>query len=93
MIASSSAKSRVFAMKRLIAATVVLAALTGVVFAQEPKEDEPLVLEQKQKKKDAEAIDRQYKSTLDKTNRNAVETRPADPWQNMRGTDDSKTKR
>ena len=54
-------------MKRLIAATVALAALTGPVFAQASNEDDPIIMDQKQKKKDAEAIDKQYKSTLDKT--------------------------
>ncbi|HEY1310188.1 MAG TPA: hypothetical protein VGF02_04495 [Pseudolabrys sp.] len=42
------------------------------------------------KRKDAETIDKQYKSTLQKTNRDVVETR-TDPWQNMRGADDAKT--
>ena len=92
MITFCSAISRVFTMKRLIAATVVLAALTGVVFAQEPKEDEPLVLEQKQKKKDAEAAEKQYKSTLDRTRQEPTAPR-TDPWSNMRGADDSKTNR
>ena len=44
------------------------------------------------KRKDAESIDKQYKSTLQKTNRDVVETR-SDPWSNMRGADDPKTKR
>jgi len=47
-------------------------------------------IDEDNRKKDAETIDKQYKSTLQKTNREAVETR-SDPWQNMRGTDDAKT--
>jgi len=86
------AKNRVLAMKRLIAATVALAALTGPVFAQASNEDDPIIMDQKQKKKDAEAIDKQYKSTLDKTRQETTAPR-ADPWSNMRGADDSKAKR
>jgi hypothetical protein len=79
-------------MKRLIAATVALAALTRPVFAQASNEDDPIILQEKQKKKDAEAQDRQYKSTLDKTRQETTAPR-TDPWSNMRGTDDSKAKR
>jgi hypothetical protein len=49
-------------------------------------------VEDKQKIKDAEAIDKQYKSTLGSTDPAATPVR-VDPWQNMRGTDDSKAKR
>jgi hypothetical protein len=84
--------SPVFVMKRLLAATVVLASLTGVAFAQEGKDDDPIVIEQKQKKKDAEEVDKRYKSTLDKTRKDATGGR-IDPWSNMRGADDSKAKR
>lgn len=81
-------------MKRIIAATVVLASLTltGDVFAQASKDDDPIMMEQKQKKLDAEAIDKRYKSTLDKTRQNTTTTR-VDPWSNIRGADDSKVKR
>ncbi len=79
-------------MKRIIAATVVLASLTGPGFAQQEKDDDPIMLEQKQKKLEAEAVDKRYKSTLDKTRQNTTATR-ADPWSNLRGADDSKTKR
>jgi hypothetical protein len=86
------AKNRVLAMKRLIAATVALGVLTGPVVAQPAKEDDPIIMDQKQKKKDAEALDRQYKTTLEKTRKETTEPK-SDPWSNMRGTDDSKTKR
>jgi hypothetical protein len=81
-----------FAMKRLIAATVALAFLTGPVFAQESKDDDPIIMDQKQKKKDAEEIDKRYKSTLDKTRQETTAVK-TDPWSNMRGADDSKAKR
>ncbi len=67
--------------------------LTGPVYAQVKKEATPMQLEEEQKKRDAEAIDRQYKSTLDRTRKETTETRANDPWSNMRGTDNSKTKR
>ncbi len=79
-------------MKRIIAATVVLVSLTGGVFAQASNDDDPIIMEQKQKKLDAEAIDKRYKSTLDKTRQGTTATR-VDPWSNIRGADDSKTKR
>ena len=80
-------------MRSLIVGAVMAASLAGPVYAQQKAEPTPLQLEEEQKNKDAERIDRQYKSTLEKTNRNPVETRAADPWQNMRGTADSKAKR
>ena len=45
-----------------------------------------------EKKKAAEAIDRQYKSTLDRDRKDTPEAR-ADPWQNLRGADNPKAKR
>jgi hypothetical protein len=79
-------------MKRMIAATIVFAALTGIAFAQGMKDDDPIMMDQKQKKKDSEEIDKKYKSTLDKTRKDTATTH-ADPWSNMSGADDSKTKR
>ncbi|MBI3705431.1 MAG: hypothetical protein HY244_16660 [Rhizobiales bacterium] len=79
-------------MRRIIAATFMLASLTGGVFAQAAKEDDPAVGEQKQKLRNAEEIDKKYKSTLERTRKDTAVTR-ADPWSNMRGADDSKTKR
>ena len=80
-------------MKRLLAATIVLASLTGDAFAQRAqKDDDPAVIEHRQKKLDAEAIDKQYRSALDRTRKEATEVR-VDPWSNMRGPGDSKTKR
>jgi len=79
-------------MKRLIAATLGLAVLTGPVFAQQSRDDDPVIMQDKNKKRDADAIDRQYKSTLDNTRATIQEPR-TDPWQNMRGSADSKPKR
>ena len=82
-------------MKRLIAATLLLAvstSLAGVAFAQHSHGNSPIAVEETEKKKDAEAIDKQYKSALDRT-KEATSASRLDPWSNMRGTDDSKAKR
>lgn len=82
-------------MKRMIAATVGLAfltVLTGVAFAQELKEDDPIIIEQKEKRKEAEDTDKRYKATLQKTRKDTPAER-IDPWSNMRGADDSKARR
>lgn len=80
------------AMKRLIAATLVFAVFTGPVFAQQSRDDDPVIMQDKKKQKDAADIDKQYKSTLDNTRQTTTEPR-TDPWQDMRGTDASKPKR
>jgi len=48
-----------------------------------------MILEQKQKKKDAEGIDRQYQTTLKQTG-GATTSVSVDPWANMRAPDNSK---
>jgi hypothetical protein len=79
-------------LRALIAGALMAGCLAGPVNAQE-KKDNPLKTEEDQRRKDGEEIDRQYKSTLQRTRKDATETRATDPWQSMRGTDDSKTKR
>jgi hypothetical protein len=79
-------------MKRLIIGATLLGILAGPVYAQQKQEDSLMVLEEKQRKSDAAAVDRQYRSVLEKTRKDAAENR-TDPWANMRGPDDSKTKR
>ena len=66
--------------------------LAGLAYAQKAPEKTPMQMDDEIKRKDAEAVDLKYKSTLQKTNRDVVETR-TDPWQNMRGADESKAKR
>ena len=65
--------------------------LAGPVYAQ--KNENPLKVDEDLKRKDDAEIDRQYKSTLQKTRKDAAETRPVDPWQNIRGAEEPKTKR
>ena len=82
------------AMKRSIAVSVALAAfaiLAGPAYAQKNKT--PLQVEDQQKKEERARIEKQYDAAM---KRNKTETTTPvvnDPWQNMRGTDDSKIKR
>lgn len=81
-------------MKRFTIAAIVLGLLAGAAFAQ-PKAHKGGGSGQEvdeAKAKEAEGIDRQYKSTLQRTRKDAAPVR-TDPWSNMRGADDGKTKR
>ena len=82
----------VTAMARYIVAIVLLAIIAGPVFAQEKPPDNPLAVDEQQKKKEAEAVEKQYNATRKYRDQAPTPTR-TDPWQNMRGADDSKTKR
>jgi hypothetical protein len=57
-------------------------------FAQK-KEDEPLQIIEREKQKQAEALDKQYKQMMDR-NRKDSETPRADPWATMRAPNDGK---
>jgi hypothetical protein len=84
-----------FAMKRMIAATVGLAfltALSGVAFAQPSNDDDPIMQDVKRKQKEREEIDKRYKSTLEQT-RGGAPAAQIDPWSNMRGADTPKAKK
>ena len=69
---------------------MLVGCLAGPAYAQKGN---PLKIDEDQRRKDDEEIDRQYKSTLQKTRKDAAETRPVDPWQNIRGAEEPKTKR
>jgi flagellar biosynthesis/type III secretory pathway M-ring protein FliF/YscJ len=92
MVASPARKKWVTAMARYIVAIVLLAIIAGPALAQRKTNENELAVEAEQKKKEHEAIEKQYNSTLKNTGNAATPTR-IDPWQNMRGADDSKTKR
>ena len=79
----------------LIACALIAESLIGPVYAQEKDQSKknPLMVEQELRQKDSAAIDQQYKATLQRTRKNTPEAGPTDPWQSMRGADDSKTKR
>jgi hypothetical protein len=81
-------------LRALIVGAVMAGCLAGPVYAQQKKAPGiPKASEDRQKEKDAEAVDKQYKATLERTRKNPVPASAADPWQNLRGGDDSKTKR
>jgi hypothetical protein len=79
-------------MRSLIVGAVIAGCLAGPAYAQKDKPN-PLKIDEDLRRKDDEAIDKQYKSTLERTRKDTIETRATDPWSNMRGSDDSKTKR
>ena len=79
-------------MARYIVALVLLAVIAGPAFAQKKPPENPLAVDEQQKKKEAEAVEKQYNATRKFRDQAATPTR-SDPWQNMRGADDSKTKR
>jgi hypothetical protein len=79
-------------MARYIVAIVLLAVSAGPVYAQKKPPDNPLAVEEQQKKKEAEAVEKQYDAMRKNSDQAATPTR-TDPWQNMRGADDSKIKR
>jgi hypothetical protein len=83
--------------KTIIVGALMAGCLTGPVYAQMSPDkdgDSLLQLEEKQKQREAASVDRQYKSTLQRTRSGGTAATPADdPWSNMRGTSDTKTKR
>ena len=91
MIACPARNTWVTAMARYIVALVLLAIIAGPVLAEEKPSDNPLAVDEQQKKKDALEVEKQYNATRKFRDQAATPTR-SDPWQNMRGADDSKTK-
>jgi len=80
-------------MARYIIAIVLLAFIAGPVFAQGRRgSDNPLAAEDARKKKEAAEVEKQYNAARQKVDAAETPTR-VDPWQNMRGGDDSNTKR
>ena len=75
-------------MRRATVAVVLLAMFTAPVFAQRGQQQRQETPEEIQKKKEAEAVDQQYKSTLKRTQKE--ENVRVDPWANMRAPNDGK---
>jgi hypothetical protein len=78
------------AMKKLVATAFMLGIVTAPAFAQ-GKESEPLEILERDKKLQAEALDKQYKRMMER-NRKEGETQRADPWSNMRAPNEGKGK-
>jgi ribulose kinase len=79
-------------LRALFLGAAISASLAGGVYAEEEEEKNDLKKELMERRKDDAAIDRQYKATLQRTRKDSAAA-PSDPWANMRGADDSKTKR
>lgn len=93
MVAFPAKNKWVAAMARYIVAIVLLAFIAGPALAQQKKgPDNPMIEEYARKKKEAEAVEKQYDAARKSSGQDVTPTR-VDPWQNMRGADDSKTKR
>lgn len=83
-------------LKALIAGATMAACLAGPSFAQQSKLKGPaptIPQDSLDRKRDEATVDKQYKETLERTKKDAVGTPAKDPWQNLRGSDDAKTKR
>jgi hypothetical protein len=82
-------------MRTIVVGAVLAGCLAGPAYAQKAGDETPLQLEEKQKQRDATSIDQQYKSTLQRTRNGGTTAAPTadDPWSNMRGGNDPKTKR
>jgi hypothetical protein len=83
-------------LKALIAGVTMAACLAGPSFAQQSKNKglpPPIPQEYLDRKRDEAAVDKQYKDTLERTKKDAAPTSARDPWQDLRGGDDTKTKR
>ena len=92
MIACPARNKWVTAMARYIVALVLLAIIAGPAFAQQKPPENPLAVDAQQKKKEALEVEKQYNATRKYRDQAPTPTR-TDPWSNMRGADDSKTKR
>ena len=82
-------------MKAIIVSAVIAGALAGPAFAQgkrgAPPPDTPAARQERQKQRDADTVDRQYQSTVKKTQADTTGVQVNDPWQNMRGAAETKT--
>jgi len=78
------------AMKKLAMTAFMLGTLTAPAFAQS-KDMEPLELMDRDKKQQADAVDKQYKKLMDR-NRKESENQKSDPWSNMRAPNEGKGK-
>lgn len=78
------------AMKKLAVTAFMLGTLTAPAFAQS-KDMEPLELMDRDKKQQADAVDKQYKKMMDR-NRKESENQKSDPWWNMRAPNEGKGK-
>ena len=75
-------------MKKLVFGAAALTMLTAPAVAQ-MKDSDPIMVQEREKKQEAERLDQQYKRTLDRT-RKENDTARSDPWANMRAPKENK---
>jgi hypothetical protein len=75
-------------MRKIITAAFLLAALTATAFAQKA---DPYAAEDRAKEREAAVVDKQYKTILELTDKQA--SGKFDPWRNMRASDKAKQNR
>lgn len=80
-------------MRRAVLGLFILALLAPPAFAQGKSmgssDQDRLAAEAAEKKRDADALEKQYKSTLQRTRQGEAPARN-DPWANMRGSETTK---
>jgi hypothetical protein len=77
-------------MKKIVASVIALVILSAPVFAQGARPDDPIMIQERDKQQQAQALDKQYKRTLDQTRKESDTPTRTDPWANMRGQNDGK---
>lgn len=73
-------------MKKLLLSAVALAILAAPAYAQKGggKDNEPLMLLDREKKEQAERADQEYQRMINRTRRDGETAARNDPWANMR---------
>ena len=79
-------------LRAFILGAVIAACFAAPVYAQRKGAPIARTVEDRDKEKNAEAVDRQYKATLERTRKDPAQAAPKDPWATLRG-DDSNAKR
>ena len=84
----------IYAMKKFAVTAFILGTLTAPAFAQfgQSKDPEPLELIDRDKKQQAEAVDKQYKKMMDRNRKESDAQQRSDPWSNMRAPKEGKGK-
>ncbi len=77
-------------MKKIVASIVLLGILGTPAFAQRLKDDDPIMVQERNRKQQVEAVDKQYTRTLGQTRRESDTPVRNDPWSNMRAPNDGK---
>jgi Ni/Co efflux regulator RcnB len=78
-------------MKKIVIAVAALAVLAAPSMAQRRGQAQQPSPEDVAKKQQAEALDKQYKATLQRMNKDGTTAR-VDPWSNMRDSSDATKK-